>query len=125
MEFIESPPFTRHLSQYLDDEGYKALQNELARNPQAGDVMPGTGGFRKMRWADPRRGKGRRGGLRIIYYDFTRDHQIWLMTLFDKNEASDLSPKEKKSLNAAIEAELEARETRRKVGDRRSRRIRT
>jgi hypothetical protein len=49
MEFIESPPFTRYLSQYLDDEGYKALQNELARNPHAGDVMPGTGGFRKMR----------------------------------------------------------------------------
>ena len=50
--------------------------------------MPGTGGFRKMRWADPRRGKGRRGGLRIIYYDFPRDHQIWLMTLFDKSEAA-------------------------------------
>lgn len=77
MEFIESPAFTRYLSQYLDDEGYKALQNELARNPHAGDVMPGTGGFRKMRWADPRRGKGRRSGLRIIYYDFPRDHQIW------------------------------------------------
>jgi hypothetical protein len=125
MEFIESPAFTRHLSHYLDDEGYKALQNDLARNPQAGDVMPGTGGFRKMRWADPRRGKGRRGGLRIIYYEFARDHQIWLMTLFDKNEASDLSPKEKKTLSAAIQGELEARETRRKVGNRKARRIRS
>ena len=124
MEFIEGPAFTRHLSQYLDDEGYKALQNDLARNPQAGDVMPGTGGFRKMRWADPRRGKGRRGGLRIIYYDFAQDHQIWLMTVFDKNEASDLSPKEKKALNAAIQAELEARASRRKLGDRRARRMR-
>ncbi len=124
MEFIESPAFTRHFSQYLNDEGYEALQNELARNPQAGDAMPGTGGFRKMRWADPRRGKGRRGGLRIIYYRFARDHQIWLMTLFDKNEASDLLPKEKKALKAAIEAELEARETSRKEGNRRTRRIR-
>ncbi len=124
MEFIESPPFTRRLSQYLDDDGYKALQNELARNPQAGNVMPGTGGFRKMRWADPRRGKGRRGGLRIIYYEFAREHQIWLMTLFDKNEASALSPKEKKALNAAIEAELKARETGRKMGNREVRRIR-
>ena len=123
MEFIESPAFTRYLSQYLDDEGYKALQNELARNPQAGDVMPGTGGFRKMRWADPRRGKGRRGGLRIIYYDFPRNHQIWLMTLFDKSEAAGLSPKEKKALNAAIEAEVKMRETRRKIGNRRAGRI--
>ena len=123
MEFIESPAFTRYLSQYLDDEGYKALQNELARNPQAGDVMPGTGGFRKMRWADPRRGKGRRGGLRIIYYDFPRDHQIWLMTLFGKSEAAGLSPKEKKALNAAIEAEVKMRETRRKIGNRRAGRI--
>ena len=51
--------------------------------------MPSTGGFRKMRWADARRGKGRRGGLRIIYYHFKSDHQIWLMTVFDKDEASD------------------------------------
>jgi hypothetical protein len=124
MEFIESPAFTHHLGQYLDDEGYKALQNALARNPQAGDVMPGTGGFRKMRWADPRRGKGRQGGLRIIYYDFARDRQIWLMTLFDKNEASDLSPKEKKALRAAIAAELDAREAKRKLGKPGSRRTR-
>ena len=87
MEFIESPAFTRHLEEYFDDEGYKALQNELARNPQAGDVIPGTAGFRKVRWADPSRGKGRRGGLRIIYYHFARDSQIWLMTLFDKNRS--------------------------------------
>jgi hypothetical protein len=124
MEFIESPAFSRYLSQYLYDEGYRALQNDLARNPQAGDLMPGTGGFRKVRWADPRRGKGRRGGLRIIYYYFARDSQIWLMTLFDKNEASDLSPKEKKTLKAAIESELDAREARRdlrKPGSRRTR----
>ncbi len=122
MEFIESPAFTRHLAQYLDDERYKAVQNELARNPRADDVIPGTGGFRKMRWADPRRGKGRRGGLRIIYYHFIGDHQIWLMTLFDKNEAADLSPQEKKALSAAIAAELKTRDSQRKRGDRRARR---
>jgi hypothetical protein len=113
MEFIESPAFTRHLPKYPSDEGYRALQNELASNPQAGDLMPGTGGFRKVRWADPRRGKGRRGGLRIVYYHFARDHEVWLMTLFDKDEASDLSPREKKALKAAIEAELGAREAQR------------
>lgn len=110
MEFIEAPAFTRHVSGYLADDGYRALQSELARNPVLGDLMPGTGGFRKVRWADPRRGKGRRGGLRIIYYYFAADQQIWLMTLYDKGEAADLTPREKKALKAAIEAELQARE---------------
>jgi hypothetical protein len=74
--------------------------------------MPGTGSFRKMRWADVRRGKGRRGGLRIVYYHFRSDHQIWLMTLYDKDEASDLTVKEKNALKAAIQSELAARATR-------------
>jgi hypothetical protein len=84
--------------------------------------MPGTGDFRKMRWADARRGEGRRGGLRIIYYYFKSDHQIWLMTVFDKDEASDLNPKEKKALKTAIEGELAARAASR-GRPRRSRRI--
>lgn len=85
------------------------MQNRLAGNPELGDLMPGTGGFRKIRWADPRRGKGRRGGLRIIYYYFLSDQQIWLMTLYDKDEAADLTPKEKKALKDAVETELKAR----------------
>ena len=71
--------------------------------------MPGTGGFRKMRWADARRGKGRSGGLRVIYYHFASDHQIWLMTLYSKGEATDLTGTEKKALKAAIENELTLR----------------
>jgi hypothetical protein len=114
MEFFEAPAFTRYLSEYLDDEGYRALQQELARKPQAGDLIPGTGGFRKVRWADIRRGKGRRGGLRVIYYHFAAEHQIWLMTLYSKNEAADLTPGEKKALKAAIESECQAREAARR-----------
>ena len=87
--------------------------------------MPGTGGFRKVRWADPRRGKGRRGGLRIVYYYFPLDREIWLMTLFDKDETSDPAPKEKKALKAAIEAELGAREAQRERRKRISRRTRS
>lgn len=68
MEFIEAPLFTQHLGRYLDDEGFRMLQLLLVRNPEAGDVMANSGGFRKMRWQDPRRGKGKRGGLRIVYY---------------------------------------------------------
>ena len=58
MEFIEAPAFSKHVSDYLNDDEYRRLQAELADNPEAGDIMPGTGGFRKMRWADVRRGKG-------------------------------------------------------------------
>jgi hypothetical protein len=109
MEFIEAPFFTQHVHGYLNDESYRALQEELAINPRTGDVMPGTGGFRKMRWADPRRGKGRRGGLRIIYFYFESEQQIWLMMLYGKNEATDLTPVQKKALKAALDAEVEAR----------------
>jgi hypothetical protein len=124
MEFIEASAFTRHIAEYLDDEAYRGLQNELAENPEAGDLMPGTGGFRKLRWADPRRGKGRRGGLRVIYYHFMSDHQIWLMTIYDKNEAGDLTPSEKKALKNAIAAELDSRAARRSTGEMRKRRKR-
>ena len=113
MEFIEAPAFTRHVAEYLDDDAYLALQNELAEDPEAGDLMPGTGGFRKLRWADSRRGKGRRGGLRVIYYYFLSDQQIWLITIYDKDEATDLTPSEKRALKIAIAAELDSREARR------------
>lgn len=109
MEFVEAPAFTRLLSDYLTDDGYRELQKRLAVQPDFGDVIPGTGGFRKLRWRDPRRQKGGRGGLRVIYYYFPADQQIWLMTLYDKSEAADLSSREKSALKAAIENELRAR----------------
>lgn len=109
VEFIEAPAFTRHVHEYLNDDGYRALQERLVANPSAGDMMPGTGGFRKMRWADRRRGKGRRGGLRIIYFYFESRQQIWLITLYGKDEASDLTPAEKKALRAALDVEVNAR----------------
>src|SRR5712692_9776161 len=114
MEFIEAPAFTRHLPDYLSDADYADLQATIAANPELGDLMPGTGGFRKARWADIRRGKGRRGGLRVIYYHFAAEHQIWLMTLYSKNEAADLTPGEKKALKVAIESECQAREAARR-----------
>ena len=62
-----------------------------------------------MRWADLLRGKGRRGGLRVIYYYFLSSNQIWFMTIYGKNEATDLTADEKRTLKAAVEAELKAR----------------
>ena len=84
--------------------------------------MPGTGGFRKLRWADPRRSKGRRGGLRVIYYYFPGEQQIWLMTLYDKGEASDLTPKQRQALQNAIEIELRARQAAKLTKQRKPRR---
>src|SRR5215468_11101484 len=109
MEFIEAPAFTRYLSSYLNDDEYRELQNRLATGPELGGVMPGAGGFRKMRWADPRRGKGRRGGLRVIYYYFASDQQIWLTTLYGKDEAEALTAGQRRALAAAIREELAMR----------------
>jgi len=64
--FFETPQFSRLLPDYLSDESYQELQRILLENPEIGNVMPGTGGFRKVRWEDTRRGKGKRGGLRVI-----------------------------------------------------------
>ena len=66
--FFETPLFSRLLPNYLDDESYRSLQRVLLENPEHGQLIRGTGGFRKIRWRDARRGKGARGGLRVIYY---------------------------------------------------------
>ena len=93
--FVELPPFKRLQASYLDDDAYKALQNELMLNPQAGDVIEGTGGLRKLRQPDPRRGKGKRGGLRVIY---------------DKDQADDLTPEQRKAVKRLLETERDKRQ---------------
>lgn len=107
--FLETPSFTRHLREYLTDDSFRELQRKLMEKPELGSVMPGTGGFRKVRWEDPRRGKGKRSGLRIIYYYLTSDRQIWFFAIYDKDEAIDLTVEEKKMLKEAIRAEIAAR----------------
>ena len=64
--FVETPLFSRLVSEYLTDEEYSALQAQLAQNPEAGAVIRGSGGVRKLRWSMS--GRGKRGGLRVIYY---------------------------------------------------------
>ena len=88
MEFIEAPLFTRRVHEYLTDDEYAALQWALALRPEAGAVIPGSGGMRKLRWAG--KGHGKRGGLRVIYYWRDRKGEIWLLTLYAKNEAENI-----------------------------------
>ena len=107
--FVELPAFLRHRADYLDDEGFRSLQQAMMKNPEAGSVIEGTGGLRKLRHGDLRRGKGKRGGLRVIYYWWDGGSQFWLFTLYDKDEMADLSAKEKKVLKEMLKAELEAR----------------
>ena len=107
--FVELPAFERHRAEYLDDAGFHALQNLLMASPEMGDVIEGSGGLRKLRFPDPRRGKGKRGGLRVIYYWWDAGLQFWLFTLYDKDEASDLTPAQRRTLKALIKAELDAR----------------
>jgi len=75
MEFLEAPGLHSLRSSYLSDNECRELQHRLASAPELGDVISGTGGFRKLRWADPRRAKGSRGGLRMIYYYFQGEQQ--------------------------------------------------
>lgn len=78
-------------------------------NPEAGDVIEGTGGLRKIRFSDAKRGKGKRGGLRVIYYWWSVGKQFWLFTIYNKDEKDDLTPAQKKVLKELIKQELEAR----------------
>ena len=106
---MELPAFARYRADYLDDDDFRALQNLLMKNPEAGDPIPDTGGLRKLRFRDARRGKGKRGGLRVIYYWWHAGYQFWLFTLFDKDEMADLTPKQRLVLKAMVKAELASR----------------
>jgi mRNA-degrading endonuclease RelE of RelBE toxin-antitoxin system len=107
--FIELPPFERHRQSYLNDESFRWFQKVLMENPEAGDVIEGTGGLRKIRHADEKRGKGKRGGLRLIYYWWQSGEQFWLFTVYSKDEMEDLTAPQKKVLKDLLKQELDAR----------------
>ncbi|OFZ88784.1 MAG: toxin [Betaproteobacteria bacterium RBG_16_64_18] len=107
--FVELPAFERHRSIYLDAAAFLALQNLLMKHPEAGDPIQDAGGLRRLRFADARRGKGKRGGLRVIYYWWVPGLQFWLFTVYDKDEMADLTRQQRKALKTMIKAELEAR----------------
>ncbi len=86
--FVETRLFTRLVGDYLDDPSYALLQAWLVLHPLSGSVIPGGGGVRKLRWSAE--GRGKRGGLRVIYYLRVGEQEIWMLTIYAKNEAADI-----------------------------------
>ena len=89
ISFVETKLFTRLVHEYLSDDEYSKLQQALLSNPEAGAIIPGSGGVRKLRWGVA--GRGKRGGIRVIYFLRTRHGQIWMLTLYAKNAAENIS----------------------------------
>lgn len=92
MEFIETPTFTRLLAALLTDDEYASLQNVLVENPERGDIIKGGGGIRKLRHALP--GRGKSGGVRVIYYWLRDNGQIYMLLIYPKSKKDDLTDRE-------------------------------
>jgi hypothetical protein len=102
MTFIESPTFTRQIADVMSDAEYGEFQQTLAERPDAGDVIPGLGGLRKVRWSA--RGKGTRGGARMIYLLLVKPEVIYLFYVYTKGQMADLNAEQKRRLRAAVDA---------------------
>jgi hypothetical protein len=102
-EFIETPFFTRAIARYLDDDEYADLQSHLNKNPTAGVVVPDSGGVRKLRWGAE--GRGKRGGLRVIYFTRLARGQIWMLTVYGKSAQENVAARTLRAMKKAIEYE--------------------
>lgn len=103
MLFIETSLFTKLLPNYLTDEDYGGLQTYLLQKPDAGSIVKGSGGVRKVCWAPS--GKGKSGGVRVIYYWKKSDHEIWMLTLYSKSEKATISGRVLKQIAEALNNE--------------------
>ena len=100
MEIVETPIFTRKIKDVFSDDEYSKLQWALVINPEAGVLIPAAKGLRKLRWVIP--GKGKRGGLRIIYYWYMRDETIYMLLPYKKSEQEDLTKEQIKILSEYV-----------------------
>ena len=101
ISFIETKLFTRLVQEYLSDDEYSMLQQTLLSDPEVGAIIPGSGGVRKLRWGVA--GRGKRGGIRVIYFLRTRQGQIWMLTLYAKNVAENISASVLKQIKDEID----------------------
>ena len=99
--FVETPLFTRLVAGYLSDEAYRKLQSHLVSHPHAGAVIPGSGGVRKLRWTLS--GRGKRGGIRVIYFLRPEQGVIWMLTLYPKNVTDSIPAHVLKQIREEIE----------------------
>jgi hypothetical protein len=102
MVFVETPIFTRQVIEVLTDEQYALLQGSLVAQPDSGDLIKGSGGMRKLRWALP--GRGKSGGIRVIYFWRVTESQIVMLTMYAKNEQANLTAAQVKLLAKLVEA---------------------
>lgn len=98
--FVETPPFERRREDYFDDKQFGLLQAALMACPDAGVLIRGSGGLRKLRWAAE--GRGKRGGLRVIYYWISRRSHIYFLAVYRKSEVTNLSEAEIKELHGIV-----------------------
>ena len=101
--FVETQLFSRLVQEYLTDQEYLQLQGELIRNPEAGTVVRGSGGVRKLRWAAA--GRGKRGGYRVIYFVRRTKGVIWMLTIYPKNVADSIPGHVLKQIREEIDCE--------------------
>jgi hypothetical protein len=104
MQFIETSIFTRQVTALLKDEEYREMQIALSVHPESGAIIPRTGGLRKIRWSIT--GRGKRGGVRAIYYWVVAKDQILMLFMYSKNEKDDLTPTQLKVLREVVEKEF-------------------
>ncbi len=102
--FVESPLFTKQVHDYLTDDEYGAFQAFLATNPEVGDVVRGSGGVRKVRWG--RRGTGKSGGVRVLYFARTDAGEIWLLLIYAKSAVDSMPAHILKALKEEMEHAL-------------------
>jgi mRNA-degrading endonuclease RelE of RelBE toxin-antitoxin system len=107
---VETPTFSRRADKLLSEEEHAALINWLAAHPASGEEIVGTGGVRKMRFGAL--GKGKSGGVRVIYYFYDQDVPIYALLIYAKNERADLAPDERKAV-AGFAAAIKAARKRR------------
>lgn len=101
--FIELPPFARHRAAYLSDASFRSLQNLILLCPTCGDVIQQTGGLRQLSVGDLHRHKGKRAGLRVMYYWWQDKAQVLLFTVYAKSEMDDLSCLQRDALRGLLE----------------------